>query len=99
LDNTPEVRPAGRRGKNAVSAAGAKGTGLATAHAFARQGARVALLDMDPAALDAAVAELRAAGGEALAAQASVTDADAVERAFAQVEQAWGGIDVLVNNA
>ncbi|MCR2567895.1 SDR family NAD(P)-dependent oxidoreductase, partial [Salmonella enterica] len=41
----------------------------------------------------------RSAGGEALAAQASVTDADAVERAFAQVEQAWGGIDVLVNNA
>ncbi|WP_459166373.1 SDR family NAD(P)-dependent oxidoreductase, partial [Achromobacter xylosoxidans] len=38
---------------------GAKGIGLATAHAFARQGARVALLDMDPAALDAAVAELR----------------------------------------
>jgi len=64
-----------------------------------RQGARVALLDMDAAALDAAVAELKAAGGEALAVQASVTDADAVERAFAQVEQAWGGIDVLVNNA
>lgn len=99
MDNTPEVRHADLRGKNVVITGGAKGIGLATAHAFARQGARVALLDMDPAALDAAVAELRAAGGEALAAQASVTDADAVERAFAQVEQAWSGIDVLVNNA
>jgi NAD(P)-dependent dehydrogenase (short-subunit alcohol dehydrogenase family) len=99
LDNTPEVRHADLRGKNVVITGGAKGIGYATAEAFVRQGARVALLDMDPAALDAAVAGLRAAGGEALAAQASVTDAEAVERAFAQVEQAWGGIDVLVNNA
>ena len=45
------------------------------------------------------MAGLQAEGGEALACQASVTDADAVERAFAQVEQAWGRIDVLVNNA
>lgn len=99
MDNTPEVRHADLRGKNVVITGGAKGIGFATAQAFVRQGARVALLDMDPAALDSAVAELREAGGEALAAQASVTDADAVERAFAQVEQAWGGIDVLVNNA
>ncbi|KAG1313276.1 hypothetical protein G6F62_014115 [Rhizopus arrhizus] len=54
---------------------------------------------MDAAALDAAVAELTSDGGEAIAVQASVTDADAVERAFARVEQAWGRIDVLVNNA
>ena len=54
---------------------------------------------MDEAALAVAVAGLQAEGGEALACQASVTDADAVERAFAQVEQAWGRIDVLVNNA
>ena len=80
MDNTPEVRHADLRGKNVVITGGAKGIGFATAQAFVRQGARVALLDMDPAALDSAVAELREAGGEALAAQASVTDADAVER-------------------
>ena len=104
MDTTPEVPQPDvihpdLRGKTVVITGGAKGIGYATAQAFVRQGARVALLDMDPAALAEAVAGLQAAGGEALAAQASVTDADAVERAFAQVEQAWGGIDVLVNNA
>ena len=104
MDTTPEVPQSDvihpdLRGKTVVITGGAKGIGYATAQAFVRQGARVALLDMDPAALAEAVAGLHSAGGEALAAQASVTDADAVERAFAQVEQAWGRIDVLVNNA
>ncbi|MBO9327852.1 glucose 1-dehydrogenase [Achromobacter xylosoxidans] len=89
------------RGQAVVITGGARGIGLATAQAFARQGARLALLDMDAAALDEAVAGLSAQGVQALACQASVTDADAdaVERAFAQVEAAYGRIDVLVNNA
>ncbi|MBO1014653.1 SDR family oxidoreductase [Achromobacter sp. SD115] len=99
MDQTPEVIHPDLRGQSVVITGGAKGIGLATAQAFARQGARVALLDMDTTALEEAVAGLSALGGEALAVQASVTDADAVERAFAQVEQAWGRIDVLVNNA
>ncbi|MCC3262327.1 SDR family oxidoreductase, partial [Paenibacillus polymyxa] len=59
----------------------------------------VALLDMDAGALDAAVAALTADGAQAMAVQASVTDADAVARDFAQVAETWGGIDGLVNNA
>ena len=43
MDNTPEVRHADLRGKNVVITGGAKGIGLATAHAFARQGAWVSL--------------------------------------------------------
>lgn len=99
MDNTTEVIHAELRGQSVVITGGAKGIGYSTAQAFARQGARAALLDMDAGALDAAVAALTATGAQAMAVQASVTDADAVERAFAQVEAAWGGIDVLVNNA
>ncbi|WP_417224586.1 SDR family NAD(P)-dependent oxidoreductase, partial [Achromobacter spanius] len=99
MDHPTEVIHSELRGQRVVITGGAKGIGFSTAQAFVRQGARVALLDMDAAALDAAGAELTAAGGHAMAVQASVTDADAVERAFAQVEQAWGGIDVLINNA
>lgn len=99
MDPTPEVIHADLRGQTVVITGGAKGIGYFTAQAFARQGARVALLDTDTDALLAAAAALNAAGGEALALQASVTDAGAVENAFAQVEEAWGRIDVLVNNA
>ena len=101
MDNTTEVIHPDLRGQVVVITGGAKGIGYSTAQAFARQGARVALLDMDAAALEAAVASLAAtgAGAQALALQASVTDADAVERAFAQVVETWGRIDVLVNNA
>lgn len=99
MDNPTEVIHSDLRGQTVVITGGAKGIGFSTAQAFVRQGARVALLDMDAAALDAAVAELKVAGGDAIAVQASVTDAEAVERAFAQVEQTWGRIDVLVNNA
>ncbi|KOF54413.1 short-chain dehydrogenase [Achromobacter sp. DMS1] len=93
------VRHADLVGKSVVVTGGARGIGLATARAYARQGARVALLDLDEDALRSAVAGIAAQGGQALACPASVADADAVERAFAQAEAAFGGLDVLVNNA
>lgn len=99
MDHPTEVIHSDLAGQRVVITGGAKGIGFSTAQAFLRQGARVALLDMDATALESAVAELKSAGGDAMAVQASVTDADAVERAFAQVEHAWGRIDVLVNNA
>ncbi|HCQ46652.1 MAG TPA: short-chain dehydrogenase, partial [Achromobacter sp.] len=51
MDHTTEVIHSDLRGQRVVITGGAKGIGLATAHAFVRQGARVALLDMDAAAL------------------------------------------------
>lgn len=70
--------------------------GAATARAFARAGAEVALLDVDVAA---ATAQAKAIGGAALAVPCDVTDARAVEQAFAQVVAAFGGLDIVVSNA
>src|SRR4051812_25391172 len=75
------------------------GVGRATAVAFGRRGARVALIARGAAGLKAAAAEIRAAGGEALPLPLDVADADAVEAAAARVEETWGPIDVWVNAA
>ena len=52
LDNPTEVIHSDLRGQTVVITGGAKGIGFSTAQAFVRQGARVALLDMDATALD-----------------------------------------------
>jgi NAD(P)-dependent dehydrogenase (short-subunit alcohol dehydrogenase family) len=75
------------------------GVGRATARAFGRRGARVGLIARNAEALDHARAEIEEAGGQALAVPLDVADADAVERAAAAVEAAFGPIDVWVNNA
>ena len=75
------------------------GVGRATAVAFARQGARVALLARGRAGLEAAAAEVCAAGGHALVLPTDVADAEQVEAAADAVEREWGPIDVWVNDA
>lgn len=75
------------------------GIGRATAIEFARRGARVALLARGAEGLAGATRDVERAGGEALAIPTDVADAAQVEAAAAQVERAWGGIDVWVNNA
>lgn len=75
------------------------GVGRATARAFAAQGARIGLIARNREALDEARKEVEARGGEAVVAVADVADADALERAAAEVESALGPIDVWVNNA
>ncbi|MBB6014574.1 NAD(P)-dependent dehydrogenase (short-subunit alcohol dehydrogenase family) [Aquamicrobium lusatiense] len=75
------------------------GAGLGRSHALglAAEGARVALFDLT--APNTVAEEIRAAGGEALALACDVADMAAVERGVAQVMDAWGRVDVLVNNA
>jgi rhamnose utilization protein RhaD (predicted bifunctional aldolase and dehydrogenase)/NAD(P)-dependent dehydrogenase (short-subunit alcohol dehydrogenase family) len=73
---------------------GGSGIGRATAEAFAHLGAEVAVLDRD---LDAARRVAGSIGG--LAVQCDVTRPTSVERAFAQVVRAFGGLDILVSNA
>lgn len=69
------------------------------ARALARAGARVALLDVRPEAAEAVAAEIRAAGGEALALGADVLSKESLEAAAAQVAAHWGGVDALINGA
>ncbi len=75
------------------------GVGRAVAQRFARSGASVALLARDEAGLSAAAAEVEALGGRALAVPTDVADHAAVEAAAAAAEDAFGPIDVWVNNA
>lgn len=75
------------------------GIGRATAKAFARPGARIALLARGERGLTAAKAEVESAGATALVIPTDVSDESQVEAAAAQVEREWGHIDVWVNNA
>ncbi len=75
------------------------GVGRATARAFAARGARIGLIARNVEALEAAKKEVESRGGEAVVAVADVADADAVERAAQTIEQAFGRIDVWINNA
>jgi NAD(P)-dependent dehydrogenase (short-subunit alcohol dehydrogenase family) len=77
------------------------GGGLGRAHALmlARHGARVVVNDMQADAAERVAAEIAAAGGEALAVRASVTDEAEVAAMVHSATLAWGGVDILVNNA
>ncbi|KAB0642415.1 SDR family oxidoreductase, partial [Burkholderia territorii] len=75
------------------------GVGRATAHAFARRGANVALLARDPRALDDTACEVRAYGVEALPIAVDVSDAAALDAAAERIENELGPLDVWVNNA
>ncbi|OYV53371.1 MAG: short-chain dehydrogenase [Rhodospirillales bacterium 20-60-12] len=81
-----------------ISGAASKaGIGLATARLCAVQGARIAILDLDLAASEAAAASLGAGGHIGVA--CDVTDHDACQRAAAAVIAAFGHVDCLINNA
>src|SRR4051812_49023774 len=82
----------------AVSGASA-GVGRATVRALAGQGAHVGLIARGEERLEAAAAEVRAAGTRACVAPADIADADAVERAAARIEEELGPIDVWINVA
>ncbi|MGC3986856.1 MAG: 3-hydroxybutyrate dehydrogenase [Pseudorhodoferax sp.] len=77
----------------------ASGIGKEIACTYAREGARVAIADMNKAAADATAAELRAAGHQAMGVAMDVTSEEQVDAGVAEVVQAWGTVDVLVSNA
>ena len=86
-------------GRVAVVTGGAGGMGAAHARALSREGAVVVITDVADEARERLADELRAAGGEADSHRLDVTDADAWRALVAEVEQAHGRLDVLVNNA
>ena len=86
-------------GKVALVTGGAGGMGAAHVRALAREGATVVIADLAAEAGAQLADEIRATGGEAAAHGLDVTDADAWRALVGEVEQAYGRIDVLVNNA
>jgi NAD(P)-dependent dehydrogenase (short-subunit alcohol dehydrogenase family) len=77
-----------------------RGIGAATALVLAERGFRVVVNYRSSAdEADGVVVAAKAAGGEAVAIRADVTDADAVAEMVSETEQRWGGVDVLVHNA
>ncbi|HEU4520729.1 MAG TPA: SDR family oxidoreductase [Thermoanaerobaculia bacterium] len=75
------------------------GVGRAVAHEFAKEGARIGLIARGREGLEGAKREVEELGGEALILPLDVVDAEAVERAAQQVEDAFGPIDIWINNA
>ncbi|MCA3421243.1 MAG: SDR family NAD(P)-dependent oxidoreductase, partial [Roseomonas sp.] len=86
-------------GKSALVTGGASGIGRATALAFAREGARVAVADILEEAAQNTVSEIKAMGGQAIAIACDVTDDDAVKAMIAATVDAFGGLDCAFNNA
>ena len=85
--------------KVAIITGAGQGIGQATAMKFAREGARVAVCDINRASVDDTVATIVANGGEALGYTIDVTDKDSIAKMVEGVMGAWGRIDTLVNNA
>jgi 3-oxoacyl-[acyl-carrier protein] reductase len=87
-------------GRSAIVTGGSRGIGRAIAVELGRQGANVFLTYRSNSAMaDAVVAEIRALGVQAQAAEVDVLDPAAIERMIEQAREAFGGPEILVNNA
>ena len=83
----------------AIVTGGASGIGRAIAQAMGREGARVAVLDLNAAGAAAVAAEITSAGGQAQGWAADVTDTGRVHAVVAEVIARWGTVHILVNCA
>jgi 2-hydroxycyclohexanecarboxyl-CoA dehydrogenase len=86
-------------GKTVVVTGGGGGIGGATCRRFAKEGARVAVFDLNVEAAEKVAGGIRADGGQASAFQCDITDRATVNAAVTATETQLGPIDVLVNNA
>ncbi|MBC7316280.1 MAG: SDR family NAD(P)-dependent oxidoreductase, partial [Chloroflexi bacterium] len=87
------------RGRTSLVTGGGQGIGRAFALALAEAGAKVAVVDLNPVTANQVAEEIRALGQEALAIEADVSQRAHVERMVETVVQAWGRLDIGVNNA
>lgn len=88
----------GLKGRTALVLGAGGGLGGAIARTLAREGARIAIADIDPQALAPVAAEIAAAGGQALAVQWDLADLSVIDAHIARIESALGPVDILVNN-
>jgi 2-hydroxycyclohexanecarboxyl-CoA dehydrogenase len=86
-------------GKNAIVTGGAQGIGRAIALRLAKDGANVALLDLNENSGRETAAEIEKLGVRALSFACDATNYDQVKSAVDQVQQQWNTIDILINNA
>lgn len=91
--------PISLRGRTAFVTGGSRGLGLLIARELVRRGGKVAIAARDKDELARAEAQLRADGRDVLAIEADMTIREEVEAAVQKVEQQFGPVDVLVNNA
>jgi len=85
--------------KSALITGAASGIGKDIALVFAREGAKVAIADLNKEAADATAKEIRDSGGNAIGVPMDVTDERAVNDGVAAVLSAFGGVDILISNA
>ena len=86
-------------GKIAIVTGAASGMGRATAHLFADEGARLAIVDINDDGLQAVAQEIRDAGGDVRAWAIDIADGDAIATMVKEAVEHFGGLDILVNNA
>ena len=85
--------------KVAIVTGAASGMGLATVKVFADQGAKVAALDVNAETLNRVIGEIADAGYPVKDWALDLADKDAINAAFAEIADHFGGIDILINNA
>jgi NAD(P)-dependent dehydrogenase (short-subunit alcohol dehydrogenase family) len=87
------------RGRVAIITGSSRGLGLASAKGMAEHGARVAICGRKADAAEAAAAQIRAAGGEAIAVSCNIGRKEELQRVVDAANQAWGRIDIVMANA
>ena len=86
-------------GRVTIITGAGSGMGRATAHVFADEGARLALIDRDAHGVETVAKEIREAGGAASAYVADLADGEAIPALVARIRRDLGPIDILINNA